>query len=294
MDSLLEIFCNVDDFCKGFLPWWNAQLIADGKKKRNRESKMSLSEIMTILIYFHHSHYRDFKHYYTHYVCKHLHSEFPEQLSYSRFVKLIPSTFMPITAYLLSLKGECTGISFVDSYPIKVCHNRRIHQNKTFDGIAQRGHTSMGFFYGFKLHLTVNDRGEPLSFCFSKGNMNDRKPMRYLTKNLIGKLFGDKGYLSKQLFESLYKDGLQLITKIKKGMKNQLMPLFDKLLLRKRAIIESVGDHLKNVCQLEHTRHRSPANFLVHLVCALIAYIHLPKKPSLQLSKKEQFFLALA
>ena len=142
----------------------------------------------------------------------------------------------------------------------------------------------MGWFYGFKLHLIVNDKGELLSTMLTPGNVDDRNRslMKNLTKNIIGKLFGDKGYLSKPLFEFLRKQGIQLITKLKRNMKNKLIPLMDKLLLRKRALIESINDELKNMCQIEHTRHRSSMNFLVNLFSGLVAYTFFPKKPSIR------------
>ena len=142
----------------------------------------------------------------------------------------------------------------------------------------------MGWFYGFKLHLIVNEKGELLSTTLTTGNVDDRNRslMQTLTKNIIGKLFGDKGYLSNPLFKFLFKRGVQLITKLKKNMANQLMPLMDKLLLRKRALIESINDELKNMCQVEHSRHRSPTNFLVNLFSGLIAYTFFTKKPSIR------------
>ena len=117
----------------------------------------------------------------------------------------------------------------------------------------------MGWYYGFKLHLVVNDKGEILSFLFTPANVNDnnKEIVKKLTKDLFGKLIGDKGYISKELFKELYKDSIELITKVRKNMKNKLLPLIDKLLLRKRALIESINDELKNIAMLEHTRHRS-------------------------------------
>ena len=124
--------------------------------------------------------------------------------------------------------------------------------------------------------------------------MNVRRVDR-ITKNIFGKLFGDKGYIKKELFTQLFERGLQLITPYKKNMKNHLIPLIDKILLRKRSIIETVnaqrscafGDQLKNISQIEHSRHRSVANFLTNIVAALIAYTHQKKKPSLNFSSQE-------
>ena len=282
--SLLELFVSVDDFCQIFLPIWEKKLIAKGNKKRHRTGQLSLSEIMTIIIYFHQSRYRNFKAYYTEYVCQHLRGEFPKLVSYERFVILMPSVFGPLCAYLKSLYGNCRGISFIDSTALEVCDNHRIHNHKVFEGIAQRGKGSMGWFYGLKLHLVVNDRGEILACQITPGNVDDRTPVPALCKRLFGKLIADRGYISQALFEQLLDTfNVQLITRIKKNMKNRLMPMIDKILLRKRAIIESVVDQLKNISQIEHTRHRSPVNAFINILAGLIAYCHQPKKPSLNI-----------
>jgi hypothetical protein len=282
--NLLELFCSVDDFWQHFAPGWQHELVASGKRKRLRATQMYPSEIMTILIWFHHSHYRTFKAYYTEYVQQHLQREFPTLVSYSRFVELMPTVLVPLVTYLHTQLGPCTGISFIDSTKLVVCQNPRIHQHRVFAGRAARGKSSVGWFYGFKLHLVVNDRGELLAFCLTPGNVDDRRPVPKLVKRLFGKLFGDKGYLSQALMEDLLvTQGVHLITKLKKRMRNRLVAISDKLLLRKRAIIETINDQLKNICQIEHSRHRSPINFLVNLVSGLIAYCHLPKKPSLGL-----------
>lgn len=282
--SLLELFVSVDDFCQIFLPVWEQKLMADGSKKRRRTGQLSLSEIMTIIIYFHQSRYRNFKAYYTEHVCKHLCSEFPNLVSYERFVILMPSALGPLSAYLKSLYGNCSGLSFIDSTALEVCDNHRIHQHKVFFGLAERGKGSMGWFYGLKLHLVINDRGEILACQITPGNVDDRKPVPVLCKRLFGKLIADRGYISQPLFEQLLDTfNVQLITRLKKNMKNRLMPLIDKLLLRKRAIIESVIDQLKNISQIEHTRHRSPTNAFINIIAGLIAYCHQPKKPSLDI-----------
>ena len=284
MESLLELFVSVDDFCQVFLPFWERTLLQDGSKKRHRPGQLSVSEMMTIIIHFHQSHYRDFKTYYTEHVCEHLRSEFPKLVSYERFVVLMPSVLGPLSAYLKSLYGRCHGISFIDSTALAVCDNHRIHNHKVFAGIAQRGKGSMGWFYGLKLHLIVNDCGELLACQITPGNVDDREPVPTLSRRLFGKLIADRGYISRALFEQLLDTfGVQLITRIRKNMKNRLMPLMDKLLLRKRAIIESIVDQLKNISQIEHTRHRSPTNCFINIIAGLIAYCHQPKKPSLSL-----------
>jgi len=285
MDSLLELFCDVDDFCQAFLPIWKRQTLASGEKQRNRERSLTISEIMTILIAFHQSHYRDFKAYYCDQVLKHWRTEFPRLVSYSRFVEFTPSALVPLLVYLRACcLGSCSGISFIDSTSLDVCLNQRIHCHKVFAGLAERGKTSTGWFFGFKLHLVVNERGEILQFCITPGNVDDRKPVPRLAKKLFGKLFGDKGYISKSLAQSLREMfDLQLITKLRDNMKNQLMTWSDRILLRRRAIIETIIDQLKNISQIEHSRHRSIPNFFVNVLCGLIAYCHRPIKPSLGL-----------
>jgi len=285
--SLEELFCDVDDFCQLFLPVWHRQLLTGGTRQRRRTSRLTLGEIMTILIYFHQSQYRNFKAFYLLHLCRHCRGEFPNLLSYTRFVALIPTALMPMCIYLNTRRGEDTGLAFVDATSLVVCHNRRIHSHKVFKAVARRGKTSVGWFYGFKLHLVVNDRGELLAFRITPGNVDDREPVPELTQGLTGKLIGDRGYISSQLLHVLWERGLHLVTKIRKNMHNKLMPLVDKLLLRKRAIIETINDQIKNIQQVEHTRHRSVVNAMVNVLAALVAYTHQPCKPSLNVSRNE-------
>lgn len=282
--SLVETFCDVDDFCQHFEPRWKSFQLGSGMRQRNRAGNLSLSEIVTIMIHFHQSGYRTFKDYYEKHVRKYLSTDFPKLVSYNRFVRLMSRSFVPLVFYLLSKKGDCTGISFVDSTPIRVCKNKRIERHRVFSGIAARGKSTMGYFYGFKLHLVVNERGEILSFQLTPGNTDDRKPLPILFEGLFGKVFADKGYISKDLFTQFFEQEIQLITGIRKNMKNRLMPLMDKILLRKRSIIETINDQLKNISQVEHSRHRSFTNFLVNLVSGLVAYALQPKKPSLKMN----------
>jgi Transposase DDE domain len=281
--SLLELFVEVDDFCQGFEAHISHQQLA-GRSKRGPVSTLSASEIMTIVIDFHQEGYRNFKDYYLKHVCHDLRRDFANLPSYNRFVELMSGVLLPLTAYLQSRSGQCTGISFVDSTAIAVCHNRRIRRHKVFKNLAARGKTSVDWFFGFKLHLIVSDQGELLAVFLTPGNTDDRDPLPHMTRDLFGRLFGARGYVSQKLFEQLFEQGLELITTIRKHMKNSLMKLEDKLLLRKRYIIETINDPLKNISQIEHTRHRKPANFAVNLIAGLIAYTHQPKKPSLNLA----------
>jgi hypothetical protein len=287
--DILPLFCDIDDFCLLFEPLWQQRLLET--RQRRRASALCLSEVMTIITLFHASSYRNFKAYYTEQVLKQYAWAFPRLVSYGRFVELMPSALVPLCGYLQSRKGRCSGISFIDSTSLKVCHNRRIHAHKVFAGCARRGKTSVDWFFGFKLHLVINDCGELLSLRLTPGNTDDRRPVPELVKGLFGKLFGDRGYVSQPLFETLYDEGLQLVTRLKTRMRNRLLPLLDKIMLRKRAIVESVVDQLKNISQIEHSRHRSVANCFVNLLGGLIAYTWREKMPSLNIRVKEQLQL---
>lgn len=294
--DITTLFCNIDDFWLELEPHYRNHLLSTSTRRRYRKCHLSMSEIMTILVLFHQSHYRHFKAFYIDHLCAYHRNEFPGLVSYNRFVELIPSSLLPLVVYLYTRRlGSVTGLAFIDSTPIQVCHNRRIHSHRVFADSAERGKCSMGWFYGFKLHLIINDEGELLSCAFTAGNVDDRNPkvIDKLTTNMWGKLCGDRGYISQKLFDSLWERGIHLITKIKKNMKNKLMPIMDKVLLRKRAIIESVNDQLKNISQIEHTRHRSPVNFMVNLIAGLIAYTWQPKKPSLNIQKYENALVPL-
>ena len=255
---------------------------------------MHMSEVMTILVWFHLVGYRNFKQVYQREVSKHLRQEFPDLVSYNRFVELQRDALVPLCIYLKYRYGHCTGISFIDSTALAVCHNRRIHSHRVFAEKAARGKSSVDWFYGFKLHLVVKDEGELLACCLTPGNVDDRVPVPQLVKELWGKLFGDKGYLSQPLCEQLLEPDLHLITKLRRNMQNKLMPLLDKLLLRKRAILETIVDQLKNISQIEHTRHRSLYNFMGNLVAGLVAYTWRPTKPSLGIRPDDDLLPAVA
>lgn len=256
----------MDAFWQRFEPLWEHELLASGRRQRRRRPRLHPAEILTILIRFQQSGYRTFKGFSTQHVRAALRQEFPRAVSSHRFVELMPRYVVPLAIYLHLQRGACTGISFIDATSLAVCHPARIAQHRVFGVDARRGKTSVGWFYGFTLHLVVNDRGELLAFCLTPGNTDDRQPVPRLVHRLFGRLFGDKGYISAPLAEQLFLGhGLRRITKRRKHMRTILMPLADKLLLRKRALIETIFDQLKNVCQIEHSRHRSPDNVLVHL-----------------------------
>jgi hypothetical protein len=290
--DIVTLFCDIDDFCRLFEPAWRRRLLASGAQRRHKPSALALSEVMTLLVLFHASGYRDLKTFYTRHVAEHLAGDFPRLVSYGRFVELQREALVPLWCYLRTRKGRCTGTAFVDATTLAVCHNLRIPQHKVFWDSARRGQSSMGWFYGFKLHLVINDRGELLSCYLTPGNTDDRQPVPHLVRALWGRLFGDKGYISQPLATLPAAQELRLVTKLKKNMKNKFLALTDKLLLRKRALIETVNDQLKNISQVEHTRHRSLWNFLGNVAAGLIAYTWQEKKPSLNIQVKEQFLIS--
>ena len=287
--SLLELFCHVDTFCQSFLPHWDQELRTHGQRARRRSGQLSMSEVMTIIIYFHQMRFRDCKTYYLGYVLGHLHREFPQAVSYQRFVELMPSTVGPLCAYVQTCLGTCSGLSFVDSTALAVCHNRRIPQHRVFRDVAQRGKTALRWFYGFKLHVVTNHHGELLAYQLTPGNVDDRRPVPKLAERLWGRLFGDRGYLSQPLTRELLQTRrVRLVTHLKRNMANRLLLLHEKVILRRRALVETVFDQLKHLMHIEHTRHRSPTNFAVNLVAGLIAYCHQPNKPSIERNGRSQ------
>lgn len=281
--NFTELFCKLDDCSKEFARSEQVK-IEYSNGRRGIAASMSLGEIMTIIVGYHASGFKTFKQYYLYLQTYHRH-DFPKLLSYSRFIEWIPYCLIPLTKIMSTLCADATGIGFIDSTSLSVCDNIRIRRNKTFAGLAERGKSSMGWFYGFKLHIVINSKCEIMAFRITKGNTNDRSPVKDLLKDIKGKIFGDRGYLSKSLFEELYANGTQLITNIKNNMKNKLLTLEDKYLLRKRFIIETIFDLLKNGGDIDHSRHRSPTNCFVHLIAGLISYTLNPNKPQLKLSK---------
>ena len=290
---VVEIFCDVDDFYKEHMEQTMGKKLPILPGKRQRKTEMSEGEMMTIMILFHLSHYRTFKDFYCDCILVQFRTAFPKAISYPRFVALMPRLLEPLVAYVLSKTGKRTGLYYLDSTKMVVCHNRRIYRNKVFKGIAERGHCSVGFFYGFKLHLAINHQGEIVSFCITKGNVDDRQVVEKLMRGLTGLAAGDKGYISKYLQETLAKNGLKLLTKIRKNMKKKIFSAFEKFFLYQRNIVETVIDQLKSICHVEHTRHRSPVNFLVNLISGLAGYCLKSRKPTIGKGKFQATIPAL-
>ena len=283
VDALIALFCSVDDFCQQFEQELQRLLLEQDIPNRRwwttRESRLSLSEIMTIAIFFHSSGYRTFKHYYLYCVETQLKSFFRGNVPYKCFNKMMTKIAFPLFVFQRTLSGKTEGIAFVDSTVLSVCHICRAYHHKLFKAIARKGKSTTGWFYGMKLHLIINHRAEIIAWKLTSGTVDDRKPVPDLVRGLFGKVYGDRGYISKSLFEDLFERGIQLITRLRSTMKNILMDSFDKLVLYKRGIIESVNGQLKIGCQIEHHRHRSLANFLVNLISGLASYCLDPQKP---------------
>src|SRR5512144_1133992 len=283
MDRLTELFCLMDDFCRRFEPAWERRQLTAATRKRRRRSTLSLSELMTLVVLFHQLRFRQFKCFYLDYVRRYLHAAFPTLPSYPRCVELLPRRAAPLAALFEALKGACDGISIVAATSLAVCDNRRIARHRVFQDCAMRGKTSLGWFYGFKLHAIINSQGELIRLKLAPGNVDDRKPLVHLCQGLFGHLFADKGYITQRLTRHLAGQDIQLITTRRKNMKPVPRTDFEKALLRRRCLIETVFDELKNLCQIEPTRHRSVSNFLVNLMAGLVAYCVSDHKPTLKL-----------
>ena len=282
MDKTTQLFCLIDDFCQQFEPLLELRLLDDessDKRRRHRTCEMSLSEMTTIVVLFHTMRGRQFKAFYRGTVCRFMTAEFPRRLSDTRFVALMPRCVVVLAALFETLKGACTGLSIADATPLAVCYNLRIQRHRVFKDIAQRGKSSTGWFYGFKLHAVINHRGELLAIKVTPGNVDDRKGLLAIASNLFGKLYADKGYIGKEFAQKMKDFGLDVVTRVRKNMKKIVHSEFDRVLLRKRSLVETVFDELKNLCQIEHTRHRSPMNFAVNLMAGIVAYCLQPVKP---------------
>lgn len=290
MMDLVELYVIIDDFCKQFMPKYLCLLKKNKRISRVRKGMLNTSEVLLIILMFQQSGFINFKWYYENEVCGMYRSYFTTLPSYNRFVELIPGV-LPVLLRLLNYqlylnRHYSNGIEYIDSTKMQVCHNKRISGNKVFAGIAELGKSTTGWFFGFKLHITCDTSGNLTSMAITKGNVDDRVPVTRLMQGFSGKLFADKGYIDHKLSESLSELGITLITQPKKNMKNRLMPtnLFDVIMHKKRSIIESIFNLLKNKLQLCHTRHRSIANFVVHILAVVTGYQLFGNKPRINMN----------
>ncbi|SPR12931.1 IS982 family transposase [Orientia tsutsugamushi] len=267
---IITVYYLIDNFCKIYQEWERKRLIPSSNQ-RNRDGKLSLAELLTITIYFYLSPCKDFKNYYLYYL-SHKYKGYFRLPSYSMIIQLWPRMLLPLAVLMHYLKGEETGIYYIDSTKLAICHNKRISSNRVFNRFSKIGKSSYGCFLGFKLHLVINNKGELISVKITKSNKSDLSVASVISKGLSRKLFGDKAYISKDLFHQLFSNGLRLFTNLRKDMQTYLLDIDDKLLLNKRSLIQSVFNVLKKHMHLEHTRHRSPLNFFVHIIASLSSY----------------------
>lgn len=282
LDRLVETFCDFDDFCKSIKPQWEALLLTNGtkpKRKHGPECGLVDSEIMTLLVLYHSSHFKSFKAFYNGIVLGLLRSHFPDAPCYERFLTLTKRVWVLLAFFLASRMGDKTDIYYIDSTPLVVCHNRRIGRHKVFDGLAARGKTSTGWFFGFKLHLVFNHRREIVALKLTPGNVSDAAPVPELTKDLVGKLFGDKGYIGQKMAQKLLRRGLVLMTRARKNMKSLPVSFLDKALLNGRNIAETIIGHIKEFSSLRLPKHRSVFNAFTHITAAIVAYQINPLPP---------------
>ena len=282
--KVVEVFCFIDDFCQQVAAYFSSHPLPAGLEQRHpagRKAALCESEVLTILVLYHLSGFKCFEYFFERLVLGELKSYFPKAVSYTHF--LSPARQACLHALLLaqcrcSLSAR-TGHYYIDSKKLPVSDNRRIHSHKVFEGIAARGKSSTDWFFGLKLHLVINQQGELARFLLTPANVadNNQKVLGYLLKGLRGKCYGDKGYLS-SLLEELLEQGLHLVAKVRKNMKNMLLSLPDKFNLRKIGTIEAINDILMSVCDIDHSRHRNPTNVLVQILSGLSAYTFLDQQ----------------
>jgi len=280
-NKLIELFCDIDDLYQNFLDYQKSKGLGSSRRP-TRTLQLTGPEIASILVAYHYSGYKCFEYYYKQLILGHYADCFPEAPSYECFLSYIPKAIDLMVLWLLLTisRSRRTGLYFADSKTLQVCHLRREKSHKVFKDFARKGKSSMGWFYGFKLHLVINNLGEIMSLSITPGNVadNNQELLKKLLFDLEGICVADKGYITK-LFDYFYENGLHLLTKPRKNMKKLPIKNQHNLLLDKRGVIESTFDILTSVCDIEHTRHRKPINAFTHLIAGLIAYQFLDQKP---------------
>lgn len=282
--KLIQIFCECDDFFMKYEQFVADKILGKVNPKAHRRSSLVVSEIMTILIAYHLTGMKCFQYYYVHVVKKYFQSHFPGLVSYNRFIELIPRCLLPLWLFVnTSRTGEQTGFYYADSKKLPVCHNLRINSNKVFKGVGGRSKSSTGWFYGLKLFLVINQYGEIMRSIITPANIADNNidMMRKMFNKLQGFVFADRGFISQKAFQEFYHKGLKIVTTVKRNMKNKLMIMTEKIALGKRNLIESVNDLLMTICDIDHSRHRSPVNAITHALAGVTAYTYLDKLPSI-------------
>ncbi len=290
MIDLTELYVEIDDFCRKVNENLNSHLIGHTKFIIDTPG-LSLSEVLTLLVYYHFSNFDCLKHYYLVKVQYQMKSYFPKLPSYNRFVERIKELPLLATLYLQYKQARFNGIGYIDSTPLEVCTKKRTRTHKVFEYVAKLGKSSKGWFYGLKLHIICDLMGNIVKCKITPGNENDLKAAATMLKKFKGKIFGDKGYIGKGEFLRLLEQGLLIVTDVRKNMKKKALDLWDSILLKKRSLIESVINVLKSSLHLEHSRHRSVVNAGVYILTTLIAYCWKPNKPKIKFTKQEEKLL---
>ncbi len=300
-DKIIKIFCDVDDSCKEFVRMrvGRPQLAAPGTRRGSRTPSLSEREIITIALLFHFGTYRNFKEYYLNFIRGEKHGFFPAAVSYNRFLELLPRVLVPLARFL-----GTRGPGGVHGHRLRrLHHDPRLPQRSALQqpGLRRGGHGRAGFD-GVDARLqappALQRPGEIVRFALTGANARDLDPgvWALFARGLRGHVFADRGYIFAGLSQRLRAQGVRLVTGVCRNMKNRLLPLWEKEMLRKRAIIETINDLLKNTAQIAHTRHRSAGNFTINLLSALGAYCYFDNKPKALptiLSKRERNALAL-
>lgn len=276
LDKLTRLFIFIDDFSKAFISHGEVEsdnefLVLYSRLKNQNNCQLHLSEILTITVYFHSSGFKTFKHYYKFLERYHM-KEFPTLISYNRFVEIKNNYAFELFVLSQLILADCDGLSYIDSTHLSVCHIKREYIHATFDGIASKSKSTMGWYFGFKLHMITNQYGHPISYELTRASVDDRQAPDRLFDKIFGELYGDKGYLGKPFIERMSEKSIKIITALKKNMKPQIMPVGQSEKLNKRSIIESVFNCLKNHLNMQHTRHRNPKNYVINLIGAITAY----------------------
>jgi len=282
--KLTEIFIECDDYLIKLEEYLESKSLPDPDTRQvKKERKMGTSEMMAIVIFYHYSGFKCFKWYYNIVIRILLKSYFPNAFSYSRFIQLMPELNLHLIIFMTAFRlSDPTEANYIDSKKLIVCHNRRIKKGKVFKGLAKRGKSSTGWFFGFKLHLIINHLGEIVLFKITQGNVadNNHELLKSIAENIQGFLFGDKGYISK-IAADLKQKGLHLITKVRKNMKPKNLTPKQKYYLKHRGLIETVFDILKHIFDIEHSRNRSQPNYFVNVLSAVLAYSFWEGNPSI-------------
>ena len=273
-ETLYHIFDQIDNLLKTMSASLKRKLLSDLRPKGGRPSGLSLQAILAFGIFRFATGVKDVKHYH-----RKLLSSYSKELgripNYGNFNALMNQA-TPYVIFLLQWICYCHqsaggGLYFMDSTPMKVCENKRIFDHKVCEDMAQRGKSSMGWFFGFKLHVVCDSLGRLVSLLITPGNTDDRKFALKLLKGLRGLCVADAGYVSKKLMQELYQQGLLLLTDVRNSMK-RLMSETQHGLLKLRQRIEGVFSCLKHRLKAEASIARSPLGYLSRCLYACLTF----------------------